>query len=207
MSKLDQKAHWDRIYQTRSETDFSWFQSYPETSLRFIKLFDLLPNSRIIDVGGGDSHLVDALLDIGFRNIYVLDISEKAIERARKRLGNDATLVNWIIKDVLDFHPLMKFDLWHDRAAFHFLTTYQKIRDYLAIAKKSIKQNGFLTLGTFSEKGPTRCSGLEIKRYSELFMSKLFEQRFDRIKCIEENHLTPFKTIQSFTFCSFKRSQ
>ena len=206
MSKLDQKTHWDRIYETRSETDFSWFQSYPETSLKFIKLFDLLPNSRIIDVGGGDSHLVDALLEIGFRNIYVLDISEKAIERARKRLGNDATLVNWIIKDVLDFHPLMKFDLWHDRAAFHFLTTYQKIRDYLAIAKKSIKQNGFLTLGTFSEKGPTRCSGLEIKRYSELSMSKLFEQGFDRIKCIEENHLTPFKTIQSFTFCSFKRS-
>lgn len=199
------KDHWDKIYNTKEEKDFSWFQPYPKTSIEFIKLFNLPKNARIIDIGGGDSHLVDALIELGYTNIYVLDISAKAIERARQRLGEQAKIVNWIVSDVTEFDSEVQFDFWHDRAAFHFLTTEDQISKYLDIVRKSISPNGYLVLGTFSEKGPEKCSGLEIKQYSETSMSSLFEMDFKRIKCIEENHSTPFNTLQNFVFCSFQK--
>jgi SAM-dependent methyltransferase len=204
MSTIEQQ-HWDEIYATKEEQEVSWFQPYPKTSMEFIELFKLPLNANIIDIGGGDSHFVDALLDKGYNNIWVLDISVAAIERAKHRLGERASKVNWIVSDVTDFVPPVAFDFWHDRAAFHFLTSEDKIYRYVSLAEEAIKKNGYLVLGTFSEKGPTRCSGLEIKQYSEASMSARFELAFDRIKCISEDHRTPFNTVQNFLFCSFKK--
>lgn len=199
----NEKQHWENVYSSKAEDEVSWFQQYPKTSMEFVALFDLPLSANIIDIGGGDSHFVDALLDKGYRNIWVLDISANAIERAKKRLGNRAASVNWVVSDVTDFQPAVQFDFWHDRAAFHFLTTDEKIYRYVSIAEDAVKQNGYLILGTFSENGPKKCSGLEIKQYSESSMSARFEVAFNRIKCIEENHTTPFHTTQHFLFCSF----
>ena len=173
--------------------------------MEFVELFNLPLNANIIDIGGGDSYFVDALLDKGYRNIWVLDISAKAIERAKNRLGKRASQVRWIVSDVTAFEPPVQFDFWHDRAAFHFLTTEDKIYKNVSIAENAMKKNGYLILGTFSENGPTKCSGLEIKQYSEASMSARFEVNFDRIKCIQEDHKTPFNIIQNFLFCSFKK--
>jgi SAM-dependent methyltransferase len=199
------KDHWEKIYSLKAENEVSWFQPYPKTSMEFVELFNLPLNANIIDIGGGDSHFVDALLNKGYQNIYVLDISANAIERAKQRLGEKASRVHWIVSDVTEFEPPVQFDLWHDRAAFHFLTTKDKIYKYVSIAEDAIKPNGYLILGTFSENGPTKCSGLEIKQYSEASMSARFEVAFDRIKCITEDHTTPFNTVQNFLFCSFKK--
>lgn len=203
--QTETKDHWERIYETKVETEFGWFQEYPQTSIDFINLFNLSKDAKIIDIGGGDSHLVDALIELGYTNIYVLDISAKAIQRAKDRLGHRAQHVNWIISDITEFTPDVSFDFWHDRAAFHFLTTEEQISRYLTTVSKAIQPNGYLVLGTFSESGPKKCSGLEIKQYSAASMSHLFEQDFKRIKCIEENHATPFNTLQNFVFCSFQK--
>jgi SAM-dependent methyltransferase len=199
------KQHWEKVFSTKAEDKVSWFQAYPKTSMEFVELFNLPLDANIIDIGGGDSHFVDSLLDKGYKNIYVLDISANAIERAKKRLGERASEVHWIVLDVTEFEPPVQFDFWHDRAAFHFLTTEDKIYKYVSIAENAIKKDGYLILGTFSENGPEKCSGLEIKQYSEASMSARFEVGFDRIKCITEDHKTPFNTIQNFLFCSFKR--
>jgi SAM-dependent methyltransferase len=200
-----EKDHWDSIYSTKAEDEVSWFQPYPKTSMEFVQLFSLPLNANIIDIGGGDSHFVDALLDKGYTNIYLLDISANAIERAKQRLGARASKVHWIVSDITEFEPPVQFDFWHDRAAFHFLTTEDAIYKYVSIAEDAIRKDGYLVLGTFSENGPTKCSGLEIKQYSEASMSARFEVAFDRIKCIQEDHKTPFNTIQNFLFCSFKK--
>jgi ubiquinone/menaquinone biosynthesis C-methylase UbiE len=202
---MSDQQHWETIYKTKSENEVSWFQPYPKTSMEFVDLFHLPLGANIIDIGGGDSHFVDALLDKCFENIWVLDISGKAIHKARQRLGERASKVRWIVSDAADFEPPVQFDLWHDRAAFHFLTSEDKIYKYVSIAEDAIKKDGHLVLGTFSENGPKKCSGLEIKQYSETSMSARFEVAFDRIKCIREDHTTPFNTIQNFLFCSFKR--
>jgi len=199
------RRHWETVFSTKQEDEVSWFQPYPKTSMQFVELFDLALDANIIDIGGGDSHFVDKLLDKGYRNIYVLDISAHAIERAKVRLGERASHVHWIICDVTEFQPSVQFDFWHDRAAFHFLTTEDKIYKYVSIAEDAIKKNGYLILGTFSENGPTKCSGLDIKQYSEASMSARFEIAFDRIRCITEDHKTPFNTVQNFLFCSFKK--
>jgi 2-polyprenyl-3-methyl-5-hydroxy-6-metoxy-1,4-benzoquinol methylase len=199
------KEHWENVFTTKQETEVSWFQPYPKTSIEFVKLFNLPFDANIIDIGGGDSHFVDALLEEGYQNIWVLDISENALSRAKKRLGEKENKVNWVVSDIIDFIPTVTFDFWHDRAAFHFLTTEENINKYVGIAEKGIKTNGILVLGTFSESGPTKCSGLEIKQYSETSMSSRFELSFDRVKCITEEHQTPFNTTQKFLFCSFKK--
>ena len=199
------QQHWDKLYKTKAEDEVSWFQPYPKTSIEFLELFQLPLSAKIIDIGGGDSHFVDVLLDKGYQNIWVLDISTTAIEKAKKRLGERASKVHWLVSDVTDFVAPVQFDFWHDRAAFHFLTTEDNIYKYISIAEDAIKQNGYLILGTFSENGPKKCSGLEIKQYSETSLSARFEVAFDRIKCIEEDHKTPFNTIQNFLFCSFRK--
>ena len=201
----NRKEHWENVFATKAETEVSWFQTYPKTSVEFLELFDLPLDANIIDVGGGDSHFVDALLNKGYKNVYVLDISANAIERAKTRLGDRANNVNWIVSDITDFEPKVKFDFWHDRAAFHFLTSEEKINKYVSIAESAISKSGYLILGTFSESGPTKCSGLEIKQYNESSMSVRFEIAFERIRCITENHTTPFNTIQNFLFCSFQK--
>jgi SAM-dependent methyltransferase len=182
--ETETKTHWEKVFSTKVETEVSWFQPYPKTSMEFLEFFDLPLTANIIDVGGGDSHFVDALLEKGFKNIYVLDIAATAIEKAKKRLGEAANLVHWIVSDITDFTPKVQFDLWHDRAAFHFLTSEEKINKYVGITEQGVKKGGYLILGTFSEKGPEKCSGLEIKQYNEMSMSARFEVAFDRIKCI-----------------------
>jgi SAM-dependent methyltransferase len=199
------QQHWDHIYNAKAEDEVSWFQPYPKTSMEFVEIFNLPLNSNIIDVGGGDSHFVDVLLDKGYQNIWVLDISINAIERAKRRIGEKAIKVHWVVSDIINFEPPVQFDLWHDRAAFHFLTSEDKIEKYISIVENAVKQNGYLILGTFSEKGPKKCSGLEIKQYSEASMSSKFEIAFQRIKCIREDHMTPLNTVQNFLFCSFRR--
>jgi cyclopropane fatty-acyl-phospholipid synthase-like methyltransferase len=200
------QQHWDKLYSTKAENEVSWFQPYPKTSMEFVELFHLPVNANIIDIGGGDSHFVDALIEKGYQNIWVLDISSNSIERAKQRLGEKSLQVHWIISDVVNFEPPVPFDLWHDRAAFHFLTSEEKINKYVCIAENAIKRNGYLILGTFSENGPKKCSGLELKQYSEASMSSRFEIAFDRIKCVTEDHTTPSNTIQNFLFCSFRKN-
>ena len=199
------KHHWEKVFSTKAYNEVSWFQEYPKTSVEFLELFNLPLDANIIDVGAGDSRFVDVLLEKGYRNIWVLDISGAALERTKTRLGDKASLVNWVVSDVLDFKPTVKFDFWHDRAAFHFLTSDEKINKYIALTAESISPNGFLVLGTFSESGPTKCSGLEIKQYTETSMSDKFNENFDRVRCVREEHATPFNTMQSFQFCSFRR--
>jgi SAM-dependent methyltransferase len=175
----------------------------PTTSLDFIRSFQLNKAAKIIDIGGGDSNLAGYLLSEGFENITVLDISAKALEKARSRLGERANKINWIVGDITEFNPETIFDVWHDRATFHFLTTKVQISKYMDTARKSV--SGFLTIGTFSEKGPDKCSGLEIKQYNEETLAAELQNGFDKLSCISEDHTTPFGTKQNFLFCSFRR--
>lgn len=200
---MTNKNHWENVYETKSQDQVSWTQKKPQTSLDFIHSFGLKKDAKIIDIGGGDSNFVDFLLEEGFENITVLDISAKALEKAKKRLGEKAEKVQWITTDITEFAPTETYDIWHDRAAFHFLTTPEQISKYLEIAKKSI--NKFMILGTFSKNGPTKCSGLEIKQYDEETMSSQFQENFEKINCIIEDHTTPFDTTQNFIFCAFKK--
>ena len=205
MGNFDRKNHWENIYNTKELKDVSWFQVRPETSLDFFKQFKVPTTAKIIDIGGGDSLLVDHLLDLGYQDISVLDISESAIERAKVRLGQKAQNVKWIVADAATFVPTEQYDFWHVRAAFHFLTEENEISNYLETAQKSINPKGILVIGTFSEQGPKKCSGIEIKQYSETSMTDRLKIFFEKIKCITVDHITPFDTIQNFVFCSFKK--
>lgn len=197
------REHWDRIYTTKQPHEVSWTQELPKTSLEFVHSFSLSKTAAIIDVGGGDSKFVDYLLAEGYENVTVLDISEKAIERAKARLGDKAISVNWIVSDVTEFRPSVKYDVWHDRATFHFLTTNDQIKIYLATARQAI--TNYLVLGTFSDQGPKKCSGLDIHQYTEEELQRQLSDGFKKIKCITEDHSTPFNTKQNFLFCSFRR--
>ncbi|MDA3912007.1 MAG: class I SAM-dependent methyltransferase [Bacteroidales bacterium] len=201
--KLDRTKHWETVYETKNPDQVGWTQEKPKTSLEFIHSFGLEKTAKIIDIGGGDSKLVDYLLDEGFENITVLDISAKALEKAQSRLGEKAKQITWVVSDVTEFEPNTSYDIWHDRAAFHFLTRADQVAKYIDIARKSV--TGYLTIGTFSENGPEKCSGLEIKQYSEQELTSELKNGFEKLKCITEDHLTPFDTKQNFLFCSFKR--
>lgn len=205
MENFYRKKHWEKIYRTKELKDVSWFQPTPETSLDFFKQFNVPTTAKVIDIGGGDSFLVDHLLDLGYQNITVLDISATAIDRAKQRLGEKANKVKWIVADAATFKPTEKYDFWHDRAAFHFLTDEQEISSYLETAEQHINPTGVLVIGTFSEQGPEKCSGLEIKQYSETSMTDRLKNLFEKIKCITVDHKTPFDTIQNFVFCSFRK--
>lgn len=197
------KNHWETVYTNKKPNEVSWTQEIPKTSLDFIKSFNLPKTASIIDIGGGDSNLVDFLLADGYTDITVLDISAASLERAKMRLGENSSKVTWIVSDITEFKPERKYQVWHDRATFHFLTSTDQIQEYLQIAELAI--DGFLTIGTFSENGPTKCSNLNIKQYSETDLQLVFKEGFSKIKCVNENHRTPFDTIQNFTFCSFKK--
>jgi len=199
------KLHWENVFATKNPNEVSWTQEYPKTAMNHIESLELSKTANIIDIGGGDSNLVDALLDNGYENIWVLDISEFALERAKKRLGEKANRVHWIVSDITEFSTDIKFDFWHDRAVFHFLTEQQNIDKYVALINNAIADNGNFLLGTFSENGPLKCSGLEIKQYSENNMRQTFNQSFDTVNCFTENHITPFNTNQNFQFCGFKK--
>lgn len=199
------KQHWETIYQTKQPNEVSWTQEVPTVSLEFVHQFNVPKNAKIIDIGGGDSKLVDWLLSEGYTAVSVLDISEAAIQRAKERLGTKADQVTWIVSDILDFHPPCKYDLWHDRAAFHFQTNPEHINQYLAIVKEAVE--GMVIIGTFSPDGPKKCSGLEIKQYDENSMKEKFEQnQFKNVECKRDNHVTPAGIVQNFVFCSFMKA-
>ncbi|MDF2438445.1 MAG: bifunctional 3-demethylubiquinone-9 3-methyltransferase/2-octaprenyl-6-hydroxy phenol methylase [Bacteroidota bacterium] len=203
MENFDKKGHWENIYQTKQLNNVSWYQPIPETSLELIESSGISKDSHIIDIGGGDSYLVDALLERGYKNITVLDISETALDKAKIRLGNKASKVKWLVRDAGNFSPDEKYDLWHDRAAFHFLTNDSEIKNYFSAVYNSLNPGGTLIIGTFSESGPTKCSGIEVRQYSEQSISQLFKKGFRKIACTTIDHQTPFDTNQNFLFCSF----
>lgn len=205
MEIFDKKNHWEAIYTEKKLNEVSWYQPIPETSLKFIEELGISKSAKIIDIGGGDSFLVDHLLALGFTDLTVLDISESAIERAKKRLGEKAKFVTWIVSDITTFEPREKFDFWHDRAAFHFLTDLGEVRKYLKTAKQYINSQSYMVVGTFSEKGPKKCSGIEIKQYGQTALKEQFKQGFKNVKCVNVDHQTPSQATQNFTFCSFMR--
>lgn len=205
MEGFDRKKHWENIYQTKELKPVSWYQAMPETSLAFVKELNLPLSAKIIDVGGGDSLLVDYLLELGYEDITVLDISEKALERAKLRLGPLSSKVKWIVSDITTFKATEKYAFWHDRAVFHFLTHEQEVEKYVLIVNESVESDGVAVIGTFSEDGHTSCSGLEIKQYSEKTLTDSFRPFFDKIVCKKVNHSTPFATIQNFVFCIFRK--
>jgi SAM-dependent methyltransferase len=198
MSNTIQK-HWQTIYQTKTPAEVSWTQEDPQPSLEWILQLKLPFNTPIIDVGGGDSMLVDKLIEQGFTDITVLDISAEAIERAKRRLGPDALQVHWVVRDILEFQPSRQYGVWHDRAAFHFQTDSIAISKYMEILHRSLK--GYFIVGTFSTEGPTKCSGLDITQYGENRMRELLTQ--SGLKVIKQeriNHTTPKGAHQNFLF-------
>jgi len=203
---MNNKAtYWNDIYNRKSETEVSWYQKKPTKSLELIKEFKLPNDAKIIDVGGGDSHLTDVLLDAGFKNINILDISERSLEKLKIRLGEKGKSLNYIASDVTQFNPTEKYDLWHDRATFHFLTNLGDVETYLKIASNSLVAGGFLIISTFSKSGPESCSGLKITQYSQDDLKNLFGKYFQNIKCFEDTHKTPWGSDQNFVYCGFKK--
>jgi len=200
----DAKEHWEVIYKTKKPNEVSWYQEKPKTSLNLIVEIGLDKGAKIIDVGAGDSKLVDNLLDLGFRNITVLDVSLTALNRAKKRLGDRANEVKWIVSDLREFETNDRYDIWHDRAVLHFLTKEDDIKKYGEVVRKLLKPNGYLITSTFSENGPKKCSGLDIKQYSEDSMKKLFSD-FEHIKSFEEEHTTPWNASQIFLYSIFRK--
>jgi len=202
---MENKQHWENVFSTKTQNEVSWTQVYPKTSMDYLEALQLPKTANIIDVGGGDSNLVDALLEKGYKNIWVLDISATALEKAKKRLGDKAKNIHWIVSDITEFETNIKFDFWHDRAVFHFLTDEISISKYVEIVSNAVSANGNFLLGTFSKDGALKCSGLEIKQYSEVSMKETFSDSFEAVKCFTEDHITPFNTIQNFQFCGFKK--
>ena len=205
MKAPERKSHWETVYETKPLHTVGWYQPIPEPSLTLIGALKLPHTARIIDIGGGDSLLADHLLGLGFHNLTVLDISKAAIERAQKRLGPLAASVEWIVSDVLDFEPGPCYDLWHDRAAFHFLTTPKEQGAYLQTAGRALCPGGKLIVGTFSDKGPTRCSGLEIQQYSAHTMERFFSREFQPAGFREAEHVTPGGGVQHYLFGTFAK--
>lgn len=206
MEHFDRKQHWEKIYHKKQLTEFSWYQQTPSTSLLIFNKHNLPKEANIIDIGGGDSLFVDHLLDLGYQNITVLDISEKAISKAKERLGVRSDKIKWINADIASFTPKEKYEYWHDRAAFHFLTEEQEISHYIQIVKNNIEKNGILSIGTFSDNGPQKCSGIEVQQYSEDSLNNLLKHSFEKIECQYTDHQTPSGSIQNFIFCSFRKT-
>lgn len=198
------KKHWENIYQHKQPNELSWTQDYPKTSIAFIRSFKLPKYAPIIDIGGGDSHLVDYLLEDGFENITVLDISESALQPAKTRLGVKANQVKWIVSDVKNFKPDTKYSVWHNRAAFHFFSQENEINAYYSVLKQATQSGSFAVIGTFSINGPLKYSELNIKQYTEITLNDVLATDFTKLRCITEDHLTPFNTQQNFLYCAFK---
>lgn len=205
MGQFNRRQHWNKIYNEKEINEVSWYQPVPETSLEIVQSLGIAKPAHIIDIGGGDSLFADHLLDLGYTNITVLDISEKAIEKAKTRLGPRGREINWIVGDAVEFESTETYDLWHDRAAFHFLTREEEIHSYLDRAQEYIREGGYLVIGTFSEDGPEKCSGIRIKQYSEKTLTELLKGRFEKIECFTIDHHTPFGTVQNFLFCSYRK--
>ena len=197
------KEHWENIYATKVIQELSWFQKVPTTSLELINQVAKNKHDAIIDIGGGDGFLVDNLIELGYTDITVLDISKNAIDRAIKRLGKLAKKVKWIVADITKFFPQQEYVIWHDRAVFHFLTKKQEKENYRELVNSIV--SGYFIIATFSDQGPNKCSGLEICNYSKKDMQAYFSGIFIMTSSFKYNHPTPFGTCQNFIFSVFNK--
>ena len=200
---MEKKKHCENIYQTKKIDGVSWYQETPYESIELIQKFSTTNLDKIIDIGCGKGFLADNLLKLNYENITLVDISLNALKEVKERLNNES--LNFIETDVLNLNLEQTFDIWHDRAVFHFITEMEDVEKYISLCNKYIGKGGKLIIGTFAEDGPIKCSGLEIKRYSINNLKELFKQNFEFIEGFKKLHSTPFDTEQSFTFCVFKK--
>lgn len=206
MGRSERRSHWERVYETTAANELSWYQQQPGRSLELIRLTGAGPSSEVIDVGGGDSTLVDALLEYGMDRLTVLDISRVALDRTKTRLGERATRVRWIEADVTRAQlDASTYDVWHDRAVFHFLTREDDRRRYVETVRHSVKIGGHVIVATFAPDGPTRCSGLDVVRYSADSLHGEFGSEFELAESTDEIHHTPWGADQHFIYCLCKR--
>ncbi|PWT89489.1 MAG: SAM-dependent methyltransferase [Blastocatellia bacterium] len=204
---MQKKTHWENVYHTKEPTEVSWFQEHPELSLKFIEQTGINKNAQIIEVGGGASTLVDDLIDAGYRNVTVLDISGAALEVARQRLGSNASTVTWLEEDITKVNLPEKFyDVWHDRAVFHFLIIEEDRLRYVDAVQRSVKTGGHVIVATFGLEGPMRCSGLDVVRYSADSLHDEFGDDFQLVDTTTESHNTPFGKEQKFIYCYCRKT-
>lgn len=205
MSNIERRAHWENVYQTRGEREVSWYEESPSISLDYIRATGAKPGASIIDIGGGASRLVDTLLDEGFEAVTVLDLSEKALATSKARLGARGAKVQWVAADVTTWEPSQTYDVWHDRAAFHFLTDPKDRAAYAARVLRAVRPGGHVIIGTFALDGPERCSGLPVVRYDAASLGKILGPSFKLIESRNHGHQTPMGAIQRFQFSWFRR--
>ena len=197
MQRESRQAHWEGVYAKKGENEVSWYQESPAPSLELIaQVGD--PASAIIDIGGGASRLVDNLINQGFKDVTVLDLSEAALEAAKGRLGNSAVQVHWIVADATVWEPQKAYDIWHDRAAFHFLTEDRDRAAYVARLERALKVGGYAIIATFALDGPERCSGLPVVRYDPVSLGQILGPAFKVVDTRRHVHATPWGTQQSF---------
>lgn len=199
------QQHWNDIYARKREDEVSWYQEEATVSLELVARCGLGPGARIIDVGGGAGRLVDGLLDRGFKDVTILDLSVEALAKARARLGARAEGVRWIAADVTTFEPAERYDLWHDRAVFHFLTSPVDRAAYVTALEHALAPGGHAIVGTFALDGPERCSGLEVVRYDAPGLAAALGASFALVEAVRQEHLTPAGKVQAFTFVRLAR--
>ena len=202
---IDRKAHWQGVYERKHEDEVSWYQARPETSLRLIANTGLGHDAAIIDAGAGASRLVDYLLDAGYADITVLDIAETALGKARERLGERAGQVDWIVADLLAWRPRRHYDIWHDRAVFHFLTDAADRRRYVEVLRSAIAPGAHVIIATFAPDGPEKCSGLPVMRHSPESIAAELGAGFELEETADEHHMTPAGKVQHFNYARLKR--
>ena len=203
---MNKKLHWETVYQSKSDEQVSWYREHLDNSVRLILNTDVGKDAAIIDVGGGSSTLADDLLENGFVDVSVLDISAKALEKSKARLGKKSASVEWIEADVTDANlPKNHYDVWHDRAVFHFLTDENDRKKYVELVMRSLKVGGHIIVASFGLNGPQKCSGLDVVRYSPETMHSEFGNEFKLVKSMTETHHTPFDTSQEFIYCYFRK--
>jgi trans-aconitate methyltransferase len=200
------QAHWEHIYETKAENELSWYQESPAISLDLIRATGAKSSAAIIDIGGGASRLVDALLNEGFRAVTVLDLSESALAAAKARLGPRSANVTWIVADVTAWEPSETYDLWHDRAAFHFLTGAADRRAYAERVAEAVRPGGHAVIGTFAPDGPERCSGLPVMRHDAASIGAVLGEKFALVETRRDDHVTPAGVTQRFQFSLFRRA-
>jgi SAM-dependent methyltransferase len=202
----NRQQHWDRIYKSRDERNVSWFEAFPAVSLAMIEAIGLTPDTCIVDVGGGESRLIDALVAAGLDCLAVLDVSHEALDHARARIGSASRLVTWIESDVTGAWSLKPMDVWHDRAVFHFLVEPEDRRRYLVHLRQTLKVNGGAIIATFAPDGPDTCSGLPVARYSPEALAAELGDEFTLIESQPHSHITPSGAVQSFQYSRFQRT-
>jgi ubiquinone/menaquinone biosynthesis C-methylase UbiE len=204
---MESKTHWEEVYETKDATKVSWFQENPDLSLQLIEGTCVGSLAQVIDVGGGASTLVDNLLDRNYQNVTVLDISASALQVAQERIGSQANLVTWLDADITQIQlPYQFYDVWHDRAVFHFLTRASDRQKYVEAVMHSVKAGGHVIVATFDIDGPSRCSGLEIVRYNSDSLHNEFGDKFNLVHSTSESHETPFGTEQKFIYCYCRKN-